>query len=72
MQRQHHADEHPGDHNDHQGHHAHRMQLLDQKAETTANAAAPQQGVEQEDGRTTERGQHVDAGVAEAAYAFQQ
>mgnify|MGYP006211573993 CR=1 FL=1 len=28
----------------------------------SANAAAPQQGVEQEDGRTTERGQHVDAG----------
>ncbi|MNT61184.1 hypothetical protein D3C86_1805810 [compost metagenome] len=70
MQRQHHADENPGDHNDHQGHHAHGMQLLDQQSETAADPAAAEQGMKQKQCRTPEHRQHVDACLAEPAYAF--
>jgi hypothetical protein len=46
------------------------MQLLDQQAKAAANATATQQRVKQEQRRTPEHRQHIDAGVAEAAHSF--
>jgi hypothetical protein len=48
------------------------MQLLDQQPETATDAAPAEQGMEQEQARTPEHRQHIDAGLAEAANAFYQ
>ncbi|MNN43967.1 hypothetical protein D3C81_1582330 [compost metagenome] len=72
LERQHHADEYPGDHDDHQGHYPHRMQLLDQQAKPATDTAAPQQCMKQENRGAPEHRQHIDARVAEPAHPFQQ
>ncbi|MGY3325129.1 hypothetical protein [Pseudomonas sp. TE3911] len=43
------------------------MQLLDQQAKATANTAAAEQGVEQENRRAAEHFDDVDAGATEKA-----
>ena len=43
------------------------MQLLDQQAEATANTAATEQGVEQENRRTAEHFDNVDTRATEKA-----
>jgi hypothetical protein len=48
------------------------MQLLDQQAKTAADTAATEQGMKQEQRRTPEYLQHIDAGAAEPAHSFYQ
>ncbi len=72
LQRQHHADENPGDDDDHQRHHPHGMQLLDQQAEATADAAAAEQDVKQKQRRTPEHREHVDARTPEQTNSLDQ
>ena len=59
------ADKNTGHHDNDQRHDAHRVQLFEQQPKPAANAATPQQCMEQEDGRTTQYRDHVDPGSAE-------
>ncbi|MCY1414680.1 hypothetical protein D9M71_301370 [compost metagenome] len=71
LQRQHHTDENTGHDDDGQGHHTNRIQLLDQQLKTAADAAAPDQGMNQEQAGAAEHGQDVDGRTAEQTNAFQ-
>jgi hypothetical protein len=71
LQRQHHADEDAGHHDDDQRHDAHGMQLLEQQPKPAADSATPQQCVKQENRRTPQYRDHVDPGPAEQSDAVQ-
>ncbi len=72
LQRQHHADEHSGHHDDGQRHDAYGIKLFDQQLERAAGSATAEQRTQQKHRRAPENGHGFDRRAAEQGHAIGQ